>query len=37
MRKFTGSAAQFRALAKLANGKSRYRVGAAGYFITVGT
>jgi len=30
-RKFTGSAAQFRALAKLANGKIRYPVGPASY------
>ena len=35
-RGFTGSAAHFRALAKLVNGKTRYRVSAAGGFMTVG-
>jgi len=33
----TGSAAQFRALAKLAKGKTRYWISAAGYSMTIGT
>jgi hypothetical protein len=34
-RSLPGSAAHFRALATLANGKTRYRVSAAGYFMTL--